>query len=119
MRKCIIVVGIGLIAGVSGCSANPDSMVKEQIAAMNDMSAALESKAPEAKVKEAQKRMEDANKRLEALKLSDDAKKQLLERHKDELTKATMRFVQASMKLGDFGKAFGGAIPGLPDPSKK
>jgi hypothetical protein len=116
MRKYIVLAGMCLVVGVSGCGASPDSLVKEQIAAMNDLSAALESKAPEAKVKEAQKRMEDAGKRLDALKLSEDAKKQLLERHKDELTKAGIRFLQASMggALQDFGKAFGGGMPGMP-----
>jgi TolB-like protein len=101
------------LCAVSGCGANADSLVKEDIKAMNDLAEALETNAPEAKVKELRTRLEDTNKKLAALKLSDDDKKTLVERHKDELVKAQMRFVKAQAK----GIAEGG-FPGLADLGK-
>ena len=87
---------------------------------MNDLAEALETKAPEAKVNELKKQLEETDKKLQALKLSDDEKKKLVERHKDELTKASMRLAKAGMNkaLGDFGKIFGEGFPGMPDPGK-
>jgi hypothetical protein len=44
----------------------------------------------------------------------------LVERHKDELTKAGMRVATAGMNrtMRDLGKGFGGGFPGMPNPGK-
>jgi hypothetical protein len=117
-------LGFGVLlaafCGIVGCGASADSLMNDQVKAMNEMADALEKKAPESTVSEIQTRMKNTNEKLEALKLSDDEKKKLLERHKDELTKATTRVAQASMNkvMEQFGKGFGGGFPGMPDPGK-
>jgi hypothetical protein len=121
VRKLLVLGSLLLVlCGVSGCGANADSLIKEQIKAMNDLAEALETKAPEAKVNEVQKKLEVTDKKLQALKLSDDEKKQLTERHKDEMTKASMRLAKAGMNktIGDFGKVFGEGFPGMPASDK-
>ena len=74
-------------SALSGCGANADSLMKQDIKAMNDLADAVESGAPEAKVAELKTKLEEINKKLEALKLSDEDKKKLIEQHKDELVK--------------------------------
>jgi hypothetical protein len=100
-------------------SSDLASLCTEQITAMNDLSAALENNAPEAKVNEAQKKMEGVLAKLAALKMSEDAKKSILERYKDDFTKAGTRLAQATMNRarGDISKAFG-HLPGMTDQSK-
>jgi hypothetical protein len=115
MRKLLVSASLVVLAcGVSGCGgANGDSLMKEQVKDMNDLAAALESKAPEAKVKELSTKLQETEKKLKALNLSEDEKKKLAERHRDELVKASMRLAQAGMNkaMGDFGNVFGG-FPG-------
>lgn len=103
-----------LLCSSSGCSSNSaDSLMTEEIKNLNELAEALETKAPEAKVNELQSKLRDTNKKIEALKLSEDEKKKLVERHRDEMAKASMRFAKASMN-----KAFGQGFPGMQDPSK-
>jgi hypothetical protein len=115
VKKLIVFAGmVVLVCGVIGCGRNADSLIKEEIKNMNAMADAMEKK-DDAKLKDCQTKLEETNKKLQALKLSDQEKKQLLERHQDELQKATMRVVQASMsRMGDLGKMFGGKFPGMP-----
>jgi hypothetical protein len=117
MRNAIF-VGCALVAlvAVTGCGSSPDSLVKDQIKAMDEMADALESNAPESKVEEIKKKMEDINKKLEALKLSDEDKKKLLEKHKAEFEKAGTRLAKASLNkaMGNFGNLFGGQMPAVP-----
>lgn len=93
----------------NGCNRNSaDAVMKDNIAAMNELADAVESNAPEGKISEIQKRLEENNKKLEDLKLSEEEKKQLIERHKDEYTKAANRL--ANLALGqafrNLGKNF-------------
>jgi hypothetical protein len=116
MKKALILGSmLVLVLGLAGCGSSPDSLVKEQIAGINDLADAIEKGEPESKLTDIKKRMEDTSKKLEALKMSDDEKKKLIEKHKDELLKATERMVKAMMsKSKDFGSLFGGGIPGMP-----
>jgi hypothetical protein len=113
MKKSLALTGMLLLLfGASGCSSSPDSLIKDQISLMNDMADALE-KGDEAKAKSIAEKMKEVDKKLEALKLSEDDKKKLGEKYKDELTKAAMRMLQAQMKGGmkgleDLGKGLGG-----------
>jgi TolA-binding protein len=106
-----------LLFSLTGCGSSPDGLVKDQIKAMNDMADALEKNEPETKVAEIKKRLEENNKKLEELKLSDEEKKKLIEKHKDELTRATTRLQQAMLTkaMKDMGGKFKG-IPGFGDP---
>jgi hypothetical protein len=114
--KKVSVLGCAFVflVGVSGCGSSPDSLVKDQIKNMNDMADAME-KGDEAKLKELEKKSKDIEKKLDDLKLSDEEKKKLLEKHKDELGAALGRIMQATMKKG----LGGGMDKGLGDMMKK
>ena len=105
----------------SGCGNSPDSLMKQQISQMNEMADALEKGASESEVEAIQKRMDATGKKLEDLNLSDEEGQKLLERHKEELTKAIQRLLTASMgkAVKEMGKGFpgmpaGGGVPGMP-----
>lgn len=117
MKMALVRTGMFLLLlGLVGCGgSSPDSLVKEQIAGMNEMADALEKNEPESKLTDIKNRLEATGKKMEALKLSDDEKKKLLEKHKDELMNATSRMFQAMMKRSkDLGSLFGGKMPGMP-----
>jgi archaellum component FlaC len=86
--------------------------MKDQIKAMNDMSEALENDAPKSKLEEIGKRTKEINEKFEGLSLSDEEKKKLVEKHKDELAKATVRLQAAMMK------SMGDGFPGMSQPGK-
>ncbi len=115
MRK-LLMLAIPLLAacGICGCGG-ADGLMRDQIKLMNETAEAIESKAPQEKINELEKRLEENGKKLEELKLSDEEKKKLLEKHNDEMMKAGMRYAKAKMgnMMGDFGKAFQG-FPGMP-----
>ena len=120
MKKAFVLASLVVLSFTSsGCGPSPDTLMKEQIKEMNDMADALENNQPE-KVKEVEKRIEATNKKVEKLSLSDDETKQLAERHKDELTKATVRLQKAMMNsmTKNMNKAMGGGFPGMPNPGK-
>src|SRR5271155_287587 len=73
MKKTLVLVSsCFVLLGLSGCRANPDSLVQAQIKALDDMAEALEKNEPEAKLTEIKARMEQNNKKMEELKLSED-----------------------------------------------
>jgi hypothetical protein len=120
VKSFVFSVGmVFLLFGASGCGSSADGLVKDEIKYMNEMADAIEKK-DEAKTKELKAKLEETEKKLNELKLSDDDKKKLIEANKDELTKATQRVVEATMKgaFGDIGKGFGvpnmPAVPGFP-----
>ena len=102
-----------LMLGLIGCGGSPDSLMKDQISYMNDLADALEKNQPESKLTDIKNRMDTNGKKIEALKMSDEEKKKLFEKHKDELMKATQRLLQAMMKSKEFGGLFD-KFPGMP-----
>jgi hypothetical protein len=109
----------------SGCGASADSLMKDQIKLMNELADAMESNAAESKLADIKKRMDENSKKLDGLKLSEEDKKRLLEKHKDEFAKATGRLMQAAVK--QMGKGMGdlklpgmqgGNVPAPPAPGK-
>src|SRR5262249_13834562 len=121
--KKVSVLGCAFVflVGVGGCGSSADSLVKDQIKNMNNMADALEQcdqakfKELEKNGKDIEKKGKDLDKKLEELKLSDEEKKKLLEKHKDELGAALGRIMQATMKKG----LGGGMDKGLEDAMKK
>ena len=113
MKKLL---GLGSIAlllfAVSGCGANADSLVQEQIKEMNDLAQAMETNAPDSTIKDIQKKMEDTNQKLKDLKVSDEEGKKLADKYKDDLTKALQRLLKAAMTKGM--KDMGSQFPGMP-----
>src|SRR5262245_31033895 len=101
----------------AGCGGGADSLMKDMISDMNALADAVEKNESEAKVKEIQDRMQATTKKLDDLKLSDDDKKKLIEKHKAELEKAGQRMAGAMAKkmFGGMGMPnLGGGIPGMP-----
>lgn len=111
MRTSLALFCSCLLLGLTGCGATPDSLIKDQIGAMNDMADALEKNEPESRIADIKARMEQNNKKMEALKLPEDDKKKLLEKHKDELLKAMTRLQKAMMNRAV--KDLGAGIPGV------
>lgn len=97
-----------------GCAGDPDSMVTEQIAFMNEFATAMENDAPQSQLDTFQDRSKSLNKQFEALNLSTAEKQDLIARHQTELTAATQRLQKAMMKkaMNSFGKGFPGVSPG-------
>jgi predicted Holliday junction resolvase-like endonuclease len=113
VRKTLYVGAmIALVFTMNGCGSNADGLMSDMIRCMNDMADAMEKKAPEEKLTEIKTRMENIGKKLDALKLSEDEKKKLLEKHKDAMEKAAKRITDATMKN------MGGLIPGMPSVPK-
>ena len=122
MKKLFTLLGLFLLlCGVSGCGSSADSLVKEQIQNMNNLAEALENKAPDSKISELSEKYKATDQKLNDLKLSDEEKKAVMEKNKDEYGKAAIRLAKASFgkTMGDmFGKGFGGGLPGMPNPAK-
>jgi peptidoglycan hydrolase CwlO-like protein len=118
MKKAMVLVSLLVLSfTLSGCGSNPDSLMKDQISAMNDLADAYEKNEPKSKIEKLKKRMDENSKKMEELNLSVDEKKQLVEKHKDELAKATARLVQAavSSSMNDMNNAMKGQpVPGFP-----
>ncbi len=117
MKKYIV---LGLFAvvlsGVGGCGGGgPDSLMKEQIATLNEMSAALESVKDDksadeaiAKIDKSCDKLKDISKKFNELKVSEADKKKLEEANKKAGDEAGERF-QKAMK-GAAEKAPGKAM---------
>ena len=92
-----------LLVGVSGCASNnADSLMKQQIVLMNEMSDLLESDASESAIESAmaplKTRQEELKKKTDALKLSEAEKKKIEEQNKAAFKKANERFLEAYFK---------------------
>jgi hypothetical protein len=79
-------------------------------------------KGDEDKAKEVGERMQTLQKKFDDLKLSEDEKKKLMEKHKAEMEKAGQRMAQVMFKKGGAigipGLAPGGGMPGFTPPQK-
>jgi hypothetical protein len=100
------------VFSLSGCGSSPaDSLMNDMVKCLNEMADAMEKKLPEDKVAAIQTRMKEIGEKLEGLKLSEEDKKKLLEKHKDAMAKASERMQKAMMgQLGNLGNM----IPGVP-----
>lgn len=89
-----------LVILFAGCAENGDSLMRRQIALMNETADALENNASPAKISEIQKRGQALAKDFEKLKLSAEEKLRLIEKHQKEFEKANGRLIAAAMKYG-------------------
>jgi hypothetical protein len=106
VKKFVTVVcACALLVNLNGCGGgSADSIMKDSIQAMNDLSDAIEKK-DEAKAKAAISKFEELEKKGKDLKLSDDEKKKLEEKYKGDMEKAMTKFLGAAMKADpDFMK---------------
>jgi len=116
VRKSLAMICLLAAAvGITGCGSSPDSLMQEQIKDTNELAEAIETKAPQDKINDLRKKMEENGKKLAEFKLSDDDKKKLVEKHKDEFTKATARLAKA-MGLNREKTLENVPVPGPPAP---
>src|SRR5262245_17875236 len=113
LRRTFCLVAAAALVAMAGCGGGADGLVKDMISDMNALADAIE-KGDEAKVKEAEERMKATTKKLDDLKLSDDEKKKLMEKHKPELEKAGKRMAEAMFKKMGQGMGLPGLGGGMP-----
>ncbi|HEY2783884.1 MAG TPA: hypothetical protein VGJ05_02825 [Fimbriiglobus sp.] len=111
IRRTLSLITAAALFGVAGCSGGPDSLVKELIGDMNAIADAMEKKESKETIEKLMDKMNATKKKFDDLKLSDDEKKKLMEKHKDEIEKATKRMMSAMMN-GTFNNM--GGMPGMP-----
>lgn len=91
---CLVVVSLSF----AGCGSSEDALVENQIRDMNAMADALESDASQQEIAAIEARMKENEKALEALDLSKEQQEALMEKHQDEIEKASKRMMEAMMK---------------------
>src|SRR5262249_16443338 len=87
-----------LLLALAGGESRADRLIKDQIALLEEMADAYDSNAPQATINEIKKRMDENDKRLEDLKLTEDAKRKFVLKHKAELDQATERVNEAKKR---------------------
>ena len=107
-RGCVLLSAFCLLA-VTGCGASPESLFEQSLADMNKLADAYEADKSEAECKEISTRLKEVNEKI--AKLSDDEKKRMAEKYRDELAKASMRLMAAMTK--NMGKVLGDKLQGI------
>jgi hypothetical protein len=103
MKKGVILgVFAAVLCGVSGCGSSPDGIVKDNIAAMNEVSTALDSIKDDAsadaaipKIQKGMQRLKDNTKKLEEMKMSEEDKKKLMEANDKPMKEAMEKMLKA------------------------
>lgn len=104
MKRIIATAGaLMLIVNLSGCSGSAEDVTKKQIDLMNDLADAIEKK-DEAKAKSIAQELKENGEKLKGMNLSDDEKKKIGEKYKDDMLKAVGRLMGAAMKDPEFMK---------------
>jgi biopolymer transport protein ExbB/TolQ len=99
MKRVLTVCVVGfMLVNVSGCGGSPDGLMKEMISGLNSLADSMEKGESEDKQKAIADKLKATSEKLDKLKHSEDQKKALVEKHKDDMTKAMMRLMAASMK---------------------
>jgi hypothetical protein len=101
VRKTLtFLLALMLLPGLSGCTGAADSLLEEQIHYMNELADALNNGAPDSKIFEIKAKIQESGRKLQDLKLSEQEKKLLGERHRLELQRASQRVDEARNKRG-------------------
>jgi hypothetical protein len=103
MRSIVAGCTVALLISVSGCEKSAEDRTKKQIDLMNDLADAIEKK-DEAKAKSVAQELKENGEKLKAMNLSDDDKKKIAEKYKEDLGKALGKLLAAAMKDPDFMK---------------
>lgn len=97
MNRVIVVMSISLVALAVGCAPSPDSLVKQQVDCMNDMADAIEDGASEKEVEKLKTRAESISEKLDEMELTEEEKRELFERHREEIEAAMRRLQEAAL----------------------
>jgi hypothetical protein len=97
LRRTLCLAAAAALLATAGCGGKADGLVKDLIADQYAYADAMDA-GDEVKMKECEERMKATTKKFDDLKLSEDEKKKLKEKYKEELEKANMRMYQATVK---------------------
>jgi hypothetical protein len=92
------VLAVGIVVGLltaGGCSS-PDGTVRDIIANMNRLSDAIDKGESKERQEELAQKVKDSVTRFDLLKLTEEQKKAIFDKHSDELAKAVLRLKAAA-----------------------
>ncbi len=99
MKNLVLYVSLGLLSlTLVGCGSKADRLIKKQIKLMNKVADRMENGATEADIKDLTDEMKEIGKQLDELELSEEEKKKLEEKYKDDMKEATERMMKAAFK---------------------
>jgi hypothetical protein len=98
--RALLLVSLTVIVTLPGCGTSADRLVERQIMLLEEMADAYEKGAPQETIDEIKKTMAENDKKLDELKMTEDAKRKLILKHKADLDRAEER-VRAAMKLSE------------------
>jgi uncharacterized protein YlxW (UPF0749 family) len=90
MRRVLAVGVLFVLASASGCGS-PDGTMRDAVASVNRLADAVEKGESEKRQEELAQKVKDAFAKFDQLKMSEEQKKALFEKHADELKKAMLR----------------------------
>lgn len=94
-----------LLMATTGCAKSPDALMKQGIDQMNDLAVALEKKESPDRIKSLAEKLKSTLEKLDGLKISEDEKKKLGEKYKDDLGKAAIKLMSAALAYPEGAKA--------------
>ena len=95
MRRVLALGLIGVVLATAGGCGGPDAQVRAVVADMNRLSDAIEKNEPEARQKELAQRVQTGMSKFDQLKLTEEQKKALFDKHADEMAAASKRLAKA------------------------
>jgi hypothetical protein len=104
VRRISCVAAAVAMFTLAGCGG-ADSVMKEQIALLNEMADAVEKNEGEAKIKDIQSRMKANDDKYKALKLTPDQETKLHDKYKTEMLEVSDRLRKAGEKRAADKKA--------------
>jgi hypothetical protein len=90
MRRVLAVGVVVLLLTAGGCGS-PDGTVRDVIASLNRLSDAIEKGESKERQEELAQKVKDNFARFDLLKLTEEQKKAIFDKHADELAKAMVR----------------------------
>lgn len=100
-----------------GCGKSSDSLMRDMIADVNNLAESIEKKEPKEKQEKIAERLKGLGEQMKQVKMSDDEKKKLQEKYKDDMGKAFSRLMQAQMKVAMEGMGGKGGPMAPPMPN--
>src|SRR5205085_7777829 len=96
-----------LCAGLTGCGTPADRVTKDEIKLMNEYADAKENRAPASQVQELEKQLVENERKFRELNVSEEEKRRLSEKYKNDVAKAWERMVGVNFtnmgnQLGEF-----------------
>lgn len=95
MRR-VLAVGLVFVLTAAGGCGSPDGVVRDAAASLNRLSDAIEKGESKERQEDLSQKAKDAFAKFDLLKMSEEQKKALFEKHADELEKAMKRLKAAA-----------------------